>query len=279
MQQRRAVWFSVSAILSVGFVVVSCSSSEGESTRGGGGEAAGGEAQAPSDGGGDSKSGSTGAGGGEAQAGEGPSGHGGQPSGGQASSDGGTGSGAEGGTDASAGQPSGIEGGAGGLGGAEPGGGAGGEPTSVEVACGSAADCGKNQYCLKPNCETKAKDGVCTAVVRGGSPLCGCSGVTFLNSATAAGSVVRESGMCSGASAMDCSTSACGKGLHCARITSGASCKAKVPALCWQLPEACPVERATYDDCNSTECLGLCEAVRAETTAVAGGAACTLVQP
>jgi hypothetical protein len=264
----RAVGLGLVAALSVAVLVVSCSNSEEGTTNGGAGDGVGGEATGPSEGGGDSEPGSGGAG-------ELPAGAGSDVGG---ASVGGMGTGPSGG--ATDGGASSSRGGApadqGGATSDAGGSGAGGDAGVPPVACGTAADCGKSQYCLKPDCLTKAKDGVCTPVTRGGGPVCGCDGITYLTNALAATSAatVMSAGMCS-ENAVDCSEASCAKGLHCGRVSlRGSSCEVKTPAVCWALPDTCASATGAFDDCSSTSCLSLCSAVEQGVHAVGGGLTC-----
>jgi len=271
MKSKRALWLAFGACC-VGFVVMSCSSSDsndgGSTPLDKGGESAGGDA-GDKGGSGTSSAGKS-AGGSDAQGGNGD-----EPTAGTASTTEGGMPGAGGNSDLGfGGDVSGLGGDTGtpGVGGD----GAGGQPAVTETECSKAADCADGQICLKSQgCDLP---GVCAAPTKTGA-VCGCDGVSYYTGAlaSAAGVDVAGSGQCT-KGAVACSAKVpCKGGLTCGAL-SGArtSCLSKVASVCWALPQTCPTERNSYHNCSTDKCSGMCEAIKSGQHAVLGTAACTL---
>lgn len=169
-------------------------------------------------------------------------------------------------------------GGGGGTGGTSPGGtgGTGGQPAT----CGADHDCAPAEYCKKSSCD--AATGVCTkrAMSCTGNdaalnPVCGCDHMTYYTACVAAheGVNVASSGACS-TGAATCNRTDGGASCSptraraaCYRTRSTNSCNTGSPpndGVCWVLPETCPTEPKTEQDCNNGDtpiCRGLCEAL------------------
>lgn len=260
MKSKRALWLAFGACC-VGFVVMSCSSSdsnEGGSPQDKGGENAGGDA---GDKGGSSNSTSGKSGGGsDAQGGNGD-----EPTAGKTSTtDGGTpGAGGNGNVDP------GVGGDASGLGGDGAGGapigvggdGAGGDSGLTTVECTANTDCEKGQYCRKPACGDTT--GICAAPSTG--PVCGCNGITYYSGAmaAAAGISVSGNGQCTDGAVTCGLKKLCAKGQTCAGFAARGTCATAVTSVCWELPAICPKERASYENCESNTCGGLCSGLKA----------------
>ena len=283
---KRALWLAVGA-LSLGFVVVSCTGSDGSTNFDAtGGDGAGGDDASVA--GTSSKAGTQSTGGSNTQAGAGQGEDGGNStsSGGQGSGDAGSSSsnaGAPGGgTDPNGGQP-----GAGGdaTSGGAPTGNAGapsgdagaGGAGSDRMPCESAKQCDPGQVCVKASCDGQ-KAGVCSDAPA--TPVCGCDGVTYFDGtlALAAEQDVRAKGACQGDTAMACDTD-CKEGLTCGIVElRNGDCQTKVGGVCWQLPKECPaLPLSFYNVCGTDTCLGLCDAVKNGAHAVPGGLVCAII--
>jgi hypothetical protein len=272
---KRALWLAVGA-LSVGFVVVSCSSSSdsGSNPDASGGESAGGEGNGARAGS-VSKAGSKSSGGTDSPAQGGDS----QSTAGTPATDGGA---STAGT-ANGGQPGGggeVAVGGAPVGGADSGEGGSGGDVTTDVACDSSADCDKGQYCLKPGCAESDSKGLCATPAATG-PVCGCNGVTYYTGAlaVAAAEDVAGRGICgpATATAKTCAGKLkCAEGETCGDISPRGSCIVKTTPICWQMPQACGKELQTYSECGSDKCETMCQAVKSGAHAI-GNANCGLV--
>jgi hypothetical protein len=282
---KRAVWLA-GAALSLGFVVVSCTGSDGtanfDATAGDGaggddGSGAGSSSKAGTSntGGTMGDAGSTGAaaasslgGRGSGDAGSGGTGEGGVMSNAGAGGDATLG-GAPGGDAGAPGSGAGAPGNEAGAGGAGP----------EREPCESIKDCEEGELCVKPSCGKVAGEGVCTKA--GKSPVCGCDGITYFNGALAISESadVRNQGACKGESATTCEGECKGDNTHCGIVElRGGDCEAKAGGVCWRLPAECPSDDVTlYNLCGSEKCLSLCEAVQEGIHAVPGGLDCAAV--
>lgn len=252
---RRALWLACGA-LSVGVVIISCTSSDGSAEPDEiGGSNAGGESSTAGGtntkgGGMPSEAGAPSLGGSEAQGGD--MGLGGDMTGG--------------GDGNVAGMPGGGNVGEGGAGGAP----IKGEP------CESFKDCQDGEYCRKAECGG-TQVGVCVMATRANAPVCGCDGITYYTGslATGAGVDVRAAGVCGANVALPCQEDKCSEGLTCGRVQlRGGTCDTKVAGVCWQLPEACPKELQAYAVCEKDGCVTLCNAVLSGEQAVPAGLKC-----
>jgi hypothetical protein len=282
---RRALWLACGA-LSVGFVVVSCTSADGSAEFDEtGGTSAGGEPSTT--GGTKGKGGTAGSGGNHApggnEAGGGVSGEAGTSNiGGDASSGGEMGLGGDvsvGGDTNVAGMPGegGTSAGEGGMSSGE--GGTGGAPLEGEP-CESVKQCQEGEYCRKAKCGD-SKLGVCV-MAHAPEPVCGCDGITYYSGALATAHEVdvRAAGVCATTVAVGCDEQECSKGQTCGRVQLRAGlCESKIAGVCWQLPEACPKEPEGYNVCGKDGCVTLCSAVLAGDHAVPGGLKCSIALP
>jgi hypothetical protein len=136
-------------------------------------------------------------------------------------------------------------------------------PCSVDVECGSNADCAADSFCDKAvgDCGgrgvCRARPRVCPLVFR---PVCGCDGSTYGNSceAAAAGVSVAHEGEC--VPGEDCtSNSDCRQGFFCAKAEGDCGGFGS----CRELPTACPDVFDPVCGCDGQSYSNACDAAAA----------------
>lgn len=138
------------------------------------------------------------------------------------------------------------------------------------VGCGDSSDCTSKEFCEKPSCGGGVL-GVCKLAAPTHTPfdpVCGCDGVTYWNSAYAAGTskAVHHGGACKLGDmpkAKTCAVNSCGGGEQCVSVKG--SCRDLIAfSSCWILPNKCEGTSKTEVACNGLqagECGNLCSII------------------